>query len=785
MNEVSIFNPNDVPFGPLSNNFRKSLFEEYNSVTQYLYANVLNDSGISTLIKNQKNPMVMSTVFMNAYNELIDYTVKTSVFDAIDMKIKSNPEFIKRLIDTRESILVYNSPDPLLGAGPARNGQNLVGRYYMDLRKKLQVQYLEQTTEELKREVSSRVYLYQNVELLLTNLIKSGKSDLSEFIDKSPAQIKDMLVNTDQYNPIDYDAFLKIYENKTINLEITKKLLSDELSLAKILRKRYISKFIDIKLDEKKDFILNVFLQNIISKNYPSITNKDLAIRQQLEKLQDTTDLKNRVYNLYVKKRLFDVEPMYENLNRLLSDKLTIESYAEPPSRDISDEINQLLTPAEYNVILFRDATDPNYGFLSPSDVSTYLYFNNYPYPSIAYYMLYNLIKILPGMTTPEARSHLLVNPLGNILDINNYKSYDVLQNDYNRLSYEKFEERYRRLLSISLRKKFADKELANLLLFTGDKRIEYNDKVDRFLGTGEDGTGMNLTGIIMTEIRGELVQRGIAVEEIQRKVDRLSDRLADNKVLRNWILSRAKDAIRVLTVLQRYFRGYINPKYTVDTSAAEFMITRLYFPCSDIYLKHAGAETDMPVDFYPLMKREMKIDLSRSVIEVIWNYVSALKDNILTHFVMNGIESEEDVRDALKRIQDTIFREAKGMVCKGPYGDPFNDCVAMSVSKILKELKMYMKKNKMAYSLTPEIMEAAISILHPEKGLNLNEINMIETSNDKEISKYFSGGDDKESLEAVAYFNGFLEYIQKIAPDDLVYNRVNRLMFFSSTHGN
>jgi hypothetical protein len=124
-------------------------------------------------------------------------------------------------------------------------------------------------------------------------------------------------------------------------------------------------------------------------------------------------------------------------------------------------------------------------------------------------------------------------------------------------------------------------------------------------------------------------------------------------------------------------------------------------------------------------------------------------------------------------------------MVCKGPYGDPFNDCVAMSVSKILKELKMYMKKNKMAYSLTPEIMEAAISILHPEKGLNLNEINMIETSNDKEISKYFSGGDDKESLEAVAYFNGFLEYIQKIAPDDLVYNRVNRLMFFSSTHGN
>jgi predicted NAD-dependent protein-ADP-ribosyltransferase YbiA (DUF1768 family) len=91
-NTIELFNPNDKPFGKLSNNYYHPFIvdgKKYETVTNYIYSNMLTNPLYKSLVQNTKikGLKVINKDLLNA----IDYLIKEKYEDDIDSKY-SNPE---------------------------------------------------------------------------------------------------------------------------------------------------------------------------------------------------------------------------------------------------------------------------------------------------------------------------------------------------------------------------------------------------------------------------------------------------------------------------------------------------------------------------------------------------------------------------------------------------------------------------------------------------------------------------------------------------------------------
>ena len=178
---LKIYNPNDFPFGPLSNNY---LFDmnidgkRWSTVTNYILSNMINtplyklslqqaqikesvkktniEDKIAQVISNTEvrqgyklnasdiervRQMVLKDVALQKMNihELYNFylgeeyihTIRTAVENAYNVKISTDEQLQATLLETENRPIVYVSGNNVLGAGQDGNGQNLIGRILM------------------------------------------------------------------------------------------------------------------------------------------------------------------------------------------------------------------------------------------------------------------------------------------------------------------------------------------------------------------------------------------------------------------------------------------------------------------------------------------------------------------------------------------------------------------------------------------------------------------------------------------------------------------------------
>ena len=138
MSSIEIFNPNEKPYGLLSNNAKHNMVinkELWTSVTQFIYSNMINNYVYRDSIK--KSSMKNIYYEYNKYQKQVeDDIVSSSLEEAIRVKFE-NPELLNILLSTGDSDIIYVSPNSFLGIGADKRGYNIVGKYLVQFRNEI------------------------------------------------------------------------------------------------------------------------------------------------------------------------------------------------------------------------------------------------------------------------------------------------------------------------------------------------------------------------------------------------------------------------------------------------------------------------------------------------------------------------------------------------------------------------------------------------------------------------------------------------------------------------
>ena len=103
-------------------------------------------------------------------------------------------------------------------------------------------------------------------------------------------------------------------------------------------------------------------------------------------------------------------------------------------------------------------------------------------------------------------------------------------QNDYFLISNEIERHNIRDALDMAITARFKDTELANLLIQTGDRYLEY-DNMDKLLGNAKGSGGWNLVGKILMQERQKLIKERETIFRENRIID-LKDNLSKTFVV-------------------------------------------------------------------------------------------------------------------------------------------------------------------------------------------------------------------------------------------------------------
>lgn len=350
---IQIYNPNNIPFGKLSNNATHLMTIErktYPTVTNYIlsqmmitpiYRQTLSTARITadtrrTVVRDKVNQIIANTeakekrflslderlavqrqvekdVMMAKKNiyELYDYylgqehfsTVLRAVEKAYTSLVMERDDLRKTLLSTDNKPIIYISPNELLGIGNSMMGSNLVGKVLMQIRDNLRRSQSIQIQEENRANTENTIFNVYKAYLLLRNELKKG-NDLKSFLGQSSEQI---LTNLDERT-------LDIHPGtKKVVLDLYSKgyypMLKEEIEnpgrLVILMRKEGLEELVIELREKRKDIILNTYTEYIIRKERPQMPEKDVkkaASQLRFSNPGDDkayTDLKNKVMDLY------------------------------------------------------------------------------------------------------------------------------------------------------------------------------------------------------------------------------------------------------------------------------------------------------------------------------------------------------------------------------------------------------------------------------------------------------------------------------------------------------
>ena len=308
-NILYLHSTEQVPFGKLSPLYRQKLKidqEEASNIISYCYAGLLKKGGIRNGILLE-NGTEARTEALKYFREEKDQLYNESMYNGLLEKIKQNPQAKQALLDSGESIIVYQSENVFLGVNAAGNGQNRIGSMLMKIRTIIQKQIKEENRRRFLELAQLGRYNIYIVYKSLSDRILKGIDDLSNYVGKMPEQIIEML----RLPPFPGKFDINVSELSYFFLHPT--------TIAEVLRNQYADEYNEQLVNLKKREILNEFLIKNALKDLPS-NNKELYNRYKQLKVSQVFNEEYETLSKTFRPIVSEMNSFIENLGDRVSD---------------------------------------------------------------------------------------------------------------------------------------------------------------------------------------------------------------------------------------------------------------------------------------------------------------------------------------------------------------------------------------------------------------------------------------------------------------------------------
>lgn len=405
-NVIDIYNPNDKPYGPLSNNYIDSLRIDdtiWPTVTNYILANMLITPMYKTIIQNariisrKKNTNIddkvrqliinietrqgrkidkneRAVVYQNVLNEVqiakmdiyqlynmylnVEYinTIRSAVEKAYNVRFTQD-QYVQKLLATGNALIEYVSNNTNLGIGPKGNGANIIGKILMQIRFNLSRQKRNQNIEEKEQYLKDKIFTIYVANKILRKKLEQG-SDIKQFIDKNPTEIVDIYSNGNNINlvyrdlnisPDIKDTILTMYHRG--QLPYFEEELQNPGILAALIRKAEIRNIAERLKNKRKNIIFKTYVKYYAKKEKPNLTDEELdtvfnQLPSQAPSITKYYEVRDRIY------KLFKLGQLSETLSDQIDDKLKIIPNI-PSEEEIAEVENTVLSrpPSQAEVI--------------------------------------------------------------------------------------------------------------------------------------------------------------------------------------------------------------------------------------------------------------------------------------------------------------------------------------------------------------------------------------------------------------------------------------------------
>ena len=576
---IRIYDSKELPFGPLSNN---SIYimeiegQTYNTVTNYIYANLLNSKDHFSIMKNIS--VYEIDKYFNKYDkELRNSIITNSLYEAFDVKLK-NKNLEELLLTTDNYPIIYKSDNDILGDQKTWATTNLLGKYLTKIRDELHKKYESKET---------RLYNAYTSLQILENLIRQENNDLSEFIGLSHNEIinkyiyikalENSKIQKIDLSTLTYDQIIEKYKNvvkypsknilellavgedmQILNL-LDKSLQKNDLLIV-YTRKKYLKNLQYTQKIRIKNSIFDIYVNDMIKSQFPDLTKdkyREIKEKELAIDYKELDVLKDQIFKFYTE-NLLPRNVMDEIINDStidLSNIVTDEDIKIAENENL-DEFYSIITDSDSNIQIIiendKSITDNPYSAFSPYVYTEMLNINGNYYPTVMHYIIAKLLSSLPEIRTIDnAHKYLLINIDGDVTDSINYNDYDSLSYLYEDLKYYQYNNLKKRLASIALNKKFENQGLKDLLLVTDNKFLIWNDSHDDVLGSGITKNGENFVGTYLIELRKKFKKiednsKNITHEDIIKIIE-------NDIFMRNWLEMRLVDISKVVKQSHNY----------------------------------------------------------------------------------------------------------------------------------------------------------------------------------------------------------------------------------------
>jgi len=311
---IRIYNPDEFPFGLLSNNFNYKMIidgEEWDNVSQYIYTNLIPNENKHFRDVLKKTPYDnISNKYLEFESIIKDTFVKDILIKSLEKRF-DDEEKRKYLLNTGNASLFYiNENNLFFGTKESlisklkifdySESKNVLGYVFEEIRRRLHMQIIE------------TVLLKQHIKLCLLN---------NTVMESYPKVIDLMIAIHDKSNEDKlaiFDGFMNQYDSNSIDINVDeyKKEIENDLTLLKVLiiskrnpsclvlysLHKTIRKSITKMHKQLSGMILEMYLNYFAKINKVSKSDIDDEL-----KLLKKEYLENVIFSLYEKKILPDV----------------------------------------------------------------------------------------------------------------------------------------------------------------------------------------------------------------------------------------------------------------------------------------------------------------------------------------------------------------------------------------------------------------------------------------------------------------------------------------------
>lgn len=567
--------------------------KEYNNVIDYVNT-TLNCNG--NLVGILRNDAYLSFTDLKKCN--ID-KLKEAICAAYSAKLEYQP-FIDVLFKTGVADLEYASKNQILGP----EGMNLLGSTLTKLR------------NDVRRE--NDLLVAYKAYLKLRKLIPFD--NLEEFDDKTNSEILEMTGDDDP------DATLDVSEDAVADA------VKYDGQLSKLIRKYHYDEYVSHHRDHVASELLAAYVEFCKSKH------PNMPVTMMSHEIED--DLKNRLIDMYqmgvLPSELADIPQVHKYPDHSL---LKLAKDFEPYVKSVK-------------TIKFFEP-EGEFRLLSPQDMSTILYIDSRPYPSVSHYIVAVQLQLLDGFDIDARKAHsmLLDDTEYPDTDVRSYISVVAAVNKFLELSTQ--ESYVSTLLMKAYEAKFSVPEMQNLLMDTNNKLLS-------------DKTENNLSGQALMHFRARLFS--------QKPQKRVAE---SDKWIVTWYMCRLVDACQALL----YARNYIH-KVHVDKLFCEFVLYNLYTGCADMMAISSVFPKKYPKNFTSIIDEKFKdtkdFGNMEDVYLCLWKYMCAL---------MLNMKQTKPEAIQYKEYIDTLYKELV-------YEKSRNVKIIVSAfQNIIKKIKLFVEK--------------------------------------------------------------------------------------------